>query len=530
MTAIFKKIILSLVFTVMTFLAATQINLEGYIYEVGNRGFLSRAEVSVLDAESNDILQTTISDQNGHYKLEVSRPGEYLIYILQEPFFESVESFTVEEGSSETLFFKHELERKPGYIFEITLAEKENQNGARDALEGATVEVYNNTTNREEFSIDYLNRPEFKIVLLKGNHYTILIRKMGFLAKRLEAYVDVAGCILCFEGVQDIRPSLSDNLTADNENGTLLANIEMERLLNGKVLAFDNIYYDYNETVLSAKSKMELDKIALFLRDNPGINLEIASHTDAKGSRETNLNLSQKRAESVKTYLSKTKGIAEYRLIAKGYGESLILNKCKDGVECSEGEHDLNRRTEFKVNKIDSNVLIKSLRDIKVDEMMEDLINELSSTQIRIGENGKPVKTGAETKDSAIMNEAYDTTSTQGTQNRPTTYSEHNSEIPESKSDNTLSTAKDPKIKVLQKDYTGFKIVIKFSRYPLGSDHPELADHDEIFHFITADRNHLYLIGHFSSRRSAEAYRKAKVLDKYPNAYVAGYEKGIRVY
>jgi hypothetical protein len=76
--------------------------------------------------------------------------------------------------------------------------------------------------------------------------------------------------------------------------------------------------------------------------------VELGSHTDCRGTKNYNDNLSQKRAESAVGYIV-GEGISIDRITAKGYGESQLLNKCADGVECTPDEHQLNRRTEFKV-------------------------------------------------------------------------------------------------------------------------------------------------------------------------------------
>lgn len=109
----------------------------------------------------------------------------------------------------------------------------------------------------------------------------------------------------------------------------------------------ENIYYDFDKTELREESKPMLDSLILMLKKLP-IRVEISSHTDSRGKLEYNNSLSQKRAESVVAYLTKA-GIARKRLLAKGFGKSRLLNRCADGVPCSEVEHQLNRRTEMKV-------------------------------------------------------------------------------------------------------------------------------------------------------------------------------------
>ncbi len=76
--------------------------------------------------------------------------------------------------------------------------------------------------------------------------------------------------------------------------------------------------------------------------------IEIGSHTDSRGSDSYNEKLSQERAQSVVDYLIE-KGVATERLVAKGYGETKITNKCINGVECTEEEHQKNRRTTFRI-------------------------------------------------------------------------------------------------------------------------------------------------------------------------------------
>jgi outer membrane protein OmpA-like peptidoglycan-associated protein len=96
---------------------------------------------------------------------------------------------------------------------------------------------------------------------------------------------------------------------------------------------------------------VELDKIVQILQDNPNIKLELGSHTDSRASTDYNQKLSQRRADSAVEYII-SKGISRTRIVAKGYGESQLVNKCADGVECTEEEHQMNRRTEFKVLEV----------------------------------------------------------------------------------------------------------------------------------------------------------------------------------
>ena len=91
-----------------------------------------------------------------------------------------------------------------------------------------------------------------------------------------------------------------------------------------------------------------MDRLVSLLKENPSLVVEIGAHTDSRGTDEFNDKLSQGRANSVVAYLLE-KGIIEDRMVAVGYGETLLKNRCKDGVDCSEEEHQENRRTTFRV-------------------------------------------------------------------------------------------------------------------------------------------------------------------------------------
>lgn len=109
------------------------------------------------------------------------------------------------------------------------------------------------------------------------------------------------------------------------------------------------ILWDYNSAQLTPASERIIDENLVKLMNNkPGIRVEIMSHTDSRGNDDFNMTLSQQRAQSVVNYLV-SKGISRSRLVAKGYGETRLKNRCSNGVDCTEAEHQVNRRTEFRI-------------------------------------------------------------------------------------------------------------------------------------------------------------------------------------
>jgi len=125
----------------------------------------------------------------------------------------------------------------------------------------------------------------------------------------------------------------------------------MQRVVIDKPIVIENIYYDYDKWDIRPDAAVELDKIAQVFIDNPNLSFELGSHTDSRASDTYNLLLSDMRAKSAVDYLIQ-RGVPSDRISARGYGERKLVNRCKDGVECSEEEHQANRRTEFKVVKV----------------------------------------------------------------------------------------------------------------------------------------------------------------------------------
>lgn len=109
------------------------------------------------------------------------------------------------------------------------------------------------------------------------------------------------------------------------------------------------INYELGSARLTSQARSIIDeKLLTLLNDKPNIKIEISSHTDARGSATSNQSLSERRAQSVVNYLQ-NRGINGSRLVAVGYGEERLKNRCADGVNCTEREHAVNRRTEFRI-------------------------------------------------------------------------------------------------------------------------------------------------------------------------------------
>ncbi|MFC7526906.1 OmpA family protein [Parapedobacter sp. GCM10030251] len=116
----------------------------------------------------------------------------------------------------------------------------------------------------------------------------------------------------------------------------------------GRTFELENIYYDFDKHNIRPDAAAVLDELVRTLRDNPTLRIELSSHTDSRGSDAYNMALSQRRAQSAVDYLV-SRGIARERMVARGYGETRLVNGCGNGVPCSREDHQANRRTEVTV-------------------------------------------------------------------------------------------------------------------------------------------------------------------------------------
>ena len=173
-------------------------------------------------------------------------------------------------------------------------------------------------------STDAKGRYYFKV--FKGNKYPLVGSKIGFLT----------------------QPTSIDVLA--NAPDTVNVTMIFDRIQTNTAISLANIYFDLNKWEIRQDAAVELDKLATTLLANPRVKIEMGSHCDSREGNGYNQLLSELRAEATVNYLV-SKGVPRNRLTAKGYGESQPVNQCVDNVPCSEVEHQLNRRTTFKIQK-----------------------------------------------------------------------------------------------------------------------------------------------------------------------------------
>jgi peptidoglycan-associated lipoprotein len=170
----------------------------------------------------------------------------------------------------------------------------------------------------------------FNFIIQKEKNYKIIVNKKAYFSKQ-ELFNSL------------ILPKI------ENDIYTFSKTIIIDKVIKDKFIEIPNIFYDLDKYVVREDASVILDSLVLpIMNQNPELKFELGSHTDSRGNDDYNEELSQKRADAVVSYLI-NKGIDAQRLTAKGYGETQIINKCKNEVPCEESEHEKNRRTTFRI-------------------------------------------------------------------------------------------------------------------------------------------------------------------------------------
>ncbi|WP_396597938.1 OmpA family protein [Dokdonia sp. R86516] len=113
------------------------------------------------------------------------------------------------------------------------------------------------------------------------------------------------------------------------------------------ILELNPIYFDFDKSNIRPDAALELEKVIAVMQQYPTLKIDVRSHTDSRAPDAYNMKLSQRRNVSTIRYIVQQGGIDASRLTGRGYGETQLTNACANGIECSEEEHQLNRRSEF---------------------------------------------------------------------------------------------------------------------------------------------------------------------------------------
>ncbi len=259
------------------------------------------------------FIQTYFSEQNvNHRKTLLSQKNAD-----QHPAPEPVAEKPVEKEMPPEPVFQLCVQVK-----EKMLANPEDPNSEVRGLKPLPGSVVNLNTEKKLITYKVDGQAEVRLQLKQDGVYRFVCSKDGYLNNGVEYFP-------------------KEKL----KNDTVV--VVLDRIFPEKEIVLEDIYYDFDKASLRADALPRLEHLLKILRDNQNIRIQLSSHTDCRGDDDYNLDLSQRRAQSVVDYLIE-RGIAAQVLVPKGYGESLPSAHCSC-TACSEEEHQQNRRTTFKI-------------------------------------------------------------------------------------------------------------------------------------------------------------------------------------
>jgi outer membrane protein OmpA-like peptidoglycan-associated protein len=298
------------------------LSVSGKVTDANTKLALEGATIRIVANDERSIA----SDGQGNYYSEVNADREYAVIVRKAGFIPQVFYFST-EGKKVSEDFKFNAQMLPGAA--VLVQGRTIESESQTPIAGVNVRAIA-MVNQQEASaaISRKDGRFWEIIVDPKTDPTLIASKIGYFASRYEL------------------PAL-DSATRD----TLLdITIGMVPYEVGALVK--NIYYDYNKSDIKRLASKELLEIVYFLQDNPEASVELSSYTDSRGGDKYNQDLSQRRADAAVAYVT-SKGISPTRIAAKGYGESNLLNKCKDNIECTDEEHSLNRRTEIRITRVD---------------------------------------------------------------------------------------------------------------------------------------------------------------------------------
>jgi len=270
-----------------------------------------------------------VSDEKGDYSFLVDPDRKFGLLGTKEKYFEDRQSpHTI--TARDVVISNLALEKDPGMSLYVLIRDSQTL----EPIDSVKVTLVDNMVDVIEIYLtdetgDFIRPLPEKKIQDRGS-YSFKIEKEGFLTKNVTFNI-----LFDRSGRYNVHEYLD----------IVLEKVEVGSDLT-KIIDLLPIYFDVNKSNIRPDASIELDKIVKVMNDNPEMIVELGSHTDARGSASSNQKLSDRRAKSSASYI-KGKITSPDRITGKGYGESKIINHCKDGVKCEEVGHQANRRTEF---------------------------------------------------------------------------------------------------------------------------------------------------------------------------------------
>jgi hypothetical protein len=279
-----------------------------------------------------------------------------------------------------------------------------------------------------------------------------------------------------------------------------------------------SIYFNPNSRDIPESVVSYIDQLVGFMNDHPESTFVLDSYTDSQGGSDYNLSLSESRAETFMAVLVQN-GMDQSRVKVKGYGESKIINHCRDGIKCTAEEHRQNRRIDLRINS--------TAEKAAWEKWLQTLENELgppakptnkpSSKRLPEANNSVPLP---------AFKPSDDNFSERGESAAP-------APAPRRLQDQSFSTpngVSPVQILPLSPNFRGFAIELVRSNTELPSNHAAFKGQKEVFRLLEKDNKISYLLVNLGSQQNATAFYKSKIKPANREAKLVRYSDIGKVY
>lgn len=346
------------------------------VYDAETKMPLDNAKIVYEDKDGN--IKEKMSDADGSVKLEgLDQDVEFAFRATRDGYSANTVSYSTKDCDNEASRLEIPMSRPKPAVDSTALSQNGGANGTNtaNAQNGYAGETTTQGQQSGTSGTGYQQggRTGANGTVLSGNTCTIRGRVMTQGTKQAvdgvlvtlrsecdnttqTAYTDATGnyefvvaegCDYTVEGSKDNLGSKGKRVRKLNcKKGGVTADVYM--FGTGDIVQVDNIYFDYGKCNLRSDARSELDKLVAMMRKYPKMRIELRAHTDSRAESDFNQKISEGRAKASASYLFK-RGISRSRIEFAGYGETMPVNGCVDGVECTEEQHAQNRRTEIKI-------------------------------------------------------------------------------------------------------------------------------------------------------------------------------------
>ena len=300
----------------------------GFIFS-SNRGFgyFSSNRNGIEGSSSDEVYRVEVGDENITYN-RFGEPKEDRNFNIDES---RTENFSINQSRANNFSTNDCLEVDCSYFCDVSIQGIIRDKNTREMLKGVLVSL-----------IDLNGNILFEQLTKEDGSYSFISeidcsKKYFITASKPIGYSDHES---------EIRiPSTSKEIKKD-----IYLEWRDDCLPNDLVCLLDinPILFDLDKHYITYRASKELKKILTVMLKHPKINISVESHTDSRGSNSYNEALSDRRAKETKTWLVK-RGINADRILIRGFGEYNLENYCKDNIDCIEEEHQINRRSVFKI-------------------------------------------------------------------------------------------------------------------------------------------------------------------------------------